>query len=140
MNDFKKIQFNLYPDENIGDEEAIEAIQAIRQKERGRAYRAFLLSGVALFKLDKRLPYLLAELLTPEITLEEVKSIFNSVLPGALNESDDKLDEIIALLKSSGIDAQDLGAIKNSEAKSAKAEVTPEDETLANSKGMFPGL
>jgi len=140
MNDFKKIQFNLYPDENIGDEEAIEAIQTIRQKERGRAYRAFLLSGVALFKLDKRLPYLLAELLTPEVTLEEVKSIFNSVLPGALIEPNDKLDEIIALLKSNGIDSQGLGHKKNSEATPEKVELTPEDETLANSKGMFPGL
>ncbi len=140
MSDLKKIQFNLYPDEYDGDRVALDSINGIRQKERGRGYRAFLLAGAALYQLDKRLPYLLAELLTEETSLRDVQSVFNSVLPGSFTQDETVLADLVARLEERvRLDAQP----GSNEPVSAPPSTGPTEEELAieatrrNSQKMF---
>lgn len=125
MSDLKKIQFNLYPDEYEGDRVTLDAISDIRQKERGRAYRAFLLAGATLYKLDRRLPYLLAELLNDDTSLRDVQSVMSSVLPGSFNHDLSGLNELLS----------NLGAVKAGEPaakpEGESAEIPQKDDTLS---------
>lgn len=108
----RKIAFNLYPAEETGDKLAAALLDETRLKERGRAMRAFLLTGAALAVIDRRLPFLIAELATENITLQDIQRIISSVIPDAFTPDE-------ALIR--GVMAR-LGALEN------EISVTPEQE------------
>ncbi|MDU6433569.1 MAG: plasmid partitioning/stability family protein [Pantoea sp.] len=129
----RKIAFNLYPDEQAGDRLAVDLLDETRLKERGRAMRAFLLTGAALASIDRRLPNLIAELATENVTLQDIQRIISSVIPDAFTPDD---SVIRALLTRLGPAA---GATDSAQAeKPVHQEDKNVADTRANSSRMFP--
>ncbi|HGJ5876533.1 MAG TPA: plasmid partitioning/stability family protein [Arsenophonus sp.] len=80
MDTRRKIQFYINPDRNNADHYANNVLENMPQGERGKFSRAAFLSGVALFKQDPRLIYMLSELLTDKTTIEEIIRVMETVL------------------------------------------------------------
>ena len=73
MDTRRKILFYINPANSQADQFASLALDSVVQGERGRLQRASMLAGLALHKIDPRLPFLLSELLT-ETTTEAERS------------------------------------------------------------------
>lgn len=129
----RKIAFNLYPDEQEGDKLASDLLDETRLKERGRAMRAFLLTGAALAAVDRRLPNLIAELATENITLQDIQRIISSVIPEAFTPDDAMMRAVLSRL------GQTTPAAGQDEPRAVAA---PEDKNLEdtrqNSAKLFP--
>lgn len=97
----RKIAFNLYPEEQAGDRLASELLDNIRLKERGRAMRAFLLTGAAMATIDSRLPYLIAELATKDVTFQDIQYVISSVIPNAFSPDIEMIQSVMASLNTS---------------------------------------
>jgi ATP/maltotriose-dependent transcriptional regulator MalT len=129
----RKIAFNLYPSEETGDKLAAALLDETRLKERGRAMRAFLLTGAALAVVDRRLPFLIAELATENITLQDIQRIISSVIPDAFAPDE-------ALIR--GVMAR-LGALESevpattAQAQDLSAEEKAAQTTRENSNKLF---
>lgn len=76
MDTRRKILFYINPESNQADKYVCDRLDNIPQGDRGRMNRAALLSGYTLQRIDSRLPYLLAELLTENTTTEEICRYF----------------------------------------------------------------
>lgn len=129
----RKIAFNLYPDEQAGDKLAVDLLDETRLKERGRAMRAFLLTGAALASIDRRLPNLIAELATENVTLQDIQRIISSVIPDAFTSDDAVLRALLTRLgpaASTGDSAQAEKPVPQENKNVA--------DTRANSSKMFP--
>ncbi|MFS1564213.1 MAG: plasmid partitioning/stability family protein [Candidatus Arsenophonus phytopathogenicus] len=91
MDTRRKIQFYINPDRHGADKYAGEVVlENIPQGERGKFMRAAFLSGVALFKQEPRLIYMLSELLTDKTTLEEITKVMEAVLKNKIPDFDTK--------------------------------------------------
>ncbi|WON75560.1 plasmid partitioning/stability family protein [Serratia sp. UGAL515B_01] len=130
----RKIAFNLYPGEEAGDKLAADLLDETRLKERGRAMRAFLLTGAALANIDRRLPFLIAELATENITLRDIQRLIGSVIPDAF-ALDDAL--IRALMSKSGVLEEKVLAQGSSSTQEPSAEERAALTTRENSKKLF---
>ena len=131
----RKIAFNLYPTEEIGDKLASDLLDETRLKERGRTMRAFLLTGAALAAIDRRIPNLIAELATKDITIRDIQRIISSVIPDAFSPDDAMVETILNRLGQS---------VTAEQRKGFKSEPTKSEEdinvikTRSNSNSMFP--
>lgn len=130
----RKIAFNLYPDEQAGDKLAVDMLDETRLKERGRAMRAFLLTGAALAAVDRRLPNLIAELATEHVTLQDIQRIISSVIPDAFTPDDAMLRALLTKLSPADGNAA-AGAPTENPAPPENKNVT---DTRLNSSRMFP--
>ena len=81
MTDNRKCSFYIYPERNAADRVADGFLEKLPQKERGRAMRAMMLCGAALMKQDERLPFLIAEFLTENTSMQDIQRIISSTLP-----------------------------------------------------------
>lgn len=126
----RKVAFNLHPNDEPGDHVVAKLLDETRLKERGRTMRAFLVAGAALAVIDRRLPVLIAELTTENISLKDIKSIIQSVVPNAFESHEDKLDKLLNRLDENMISKSDV----------FQASVKPKnsvDKTRENSKKLF---
>lgn len=130
----RKIAFNLYPTEELGDKLAADLLDETRLKERGRAMRAFLLTGAALAAIDRRLPFLIAELATENITLQDIQHIISSVIPDAFIPDDAMLRTLLARL---GTSAAALDTPGESPVQKMSEEKKAAEATRANSSMLF---
>lgn len=126
----RKVAFNIHPNDEPGDHVVAKLLDETRLKERGRTMRAFLVAGAALAVIDRRLPVLIAELTTENISLKDIKSIIQSVVPNAFESHEDKLDKLLNRLDENMISKSDV----------SQASVKPKnsvDKTRENSKKLF---
>ncbi|MBO1811616.1 plasmid partitioning/stability family protein [Serratia ureilytica] len=136
MTDNRKCTFYIYPDRNAADRVTDGLLDKLPQKERGRAMRAMMLCGAALMKQDERLPFLIAEFMTKDTSMDDIQRIINSTLPQSNeNEKVTRLVEsfLLATRKNNTPDFRDE--------KSDNCDVSEHDnevETRRNSQQMFP--
>ncbi|WP_063653619.1 plasmid partitioning/stability family protein [Candidatus Arsenophonus triatominarum] len=97
MDTRRKIQFYINPDRNIADKYAGEVLENMPQGERGKFMRAAFLSGVAFFKQEPRLIYMLSELLTEKTTIEEITKVMETVLKNNIPDFDDDYVDVDVL-------------------------------------------
>ncbi|EDS6807032.1 plasmid stability protein [Salmonella enterica subsp. enterica serovar Legon] len=121
MDTRRKITFYLNPETNEADRFACKKTDETPQGERGRLWRAALLTGFAFGKQDERLPYLFSELLNKNTSFEDLIQLLRAVYP---REMDD-------LLKVRGDAATGNSSEPVDDVKST------EDETRDNAKGLF---
>ncbi len=81
MDKRRKITFYLNPETNEADRYVCQTIDDTPQGERGRLWRATLLTGFAFGKQDERLPYLFSELLNSNTTFDELLQLLRAVYP-----------------------------------------------------------
>jgi len=129
----RKIAFNLYPDEQEGDKLASALLDETRVKERGRAMRAFLLTGAALAAVDRRLPNLIAELASEHITLQDIQRIISSVIPDAFAPDDTMMRAVLARLGQ-----PEAPALQEQTRTQPLAEDKNVTDTRNNSSNLFP--
>lgn len=119
MDTRRKIQFYINPKSSLGEAYADSHTDETPQGERGRLWKAAMLSGFALERIDPRLPFLLSELLSENTTAEEVLQVIRAVSP----------KHVTAQLGEAEKDIEPVGAARNDSV----------DETRSNAKGMFGG-
>lgn len=129
----RKIAFNLYPDEQEGDKLASALLDETRVKERGRAMRAFLLTGAALAAVDRRLPNLIAELASEHITMQDIQRIISSVIPDAFAPDDTMMRAVLARLGQ-----PEAPALQEQTRTQPLAEDKNVTDTRNNSSNLFP--
>jgi len=128
----RKIAFNLYPEEQAGDKLASDLLDNIRLKERGRAMRAFLLTGAAMAAIDPRLPNLISELATGDVTLQDIQRIISSVIPEAFAPDDAMVRAVLVRLN------HQRGEDDTSPPKTPEPADKSFQETRNNALKMFP--
>lgn len=133
----RKIAFNLYPADEAGDKLAADLLDETRLKERGRAMRAFMLTGAALAAVDRRLPFLIAELATDSITLQDIQRIIQSVIPDAFGPDDAMLRAVLARLSAPDAPAIPAPATEPVPVQERSEEEIAREATRANSNKMF---
>lgn len=74
--DRKKFTVYLHPDQ-AADNVSLDIIESVPRNDRGDLYRRALISGLALHKLDPRLPGLLAVLLDRDFTAEQLVGLLS---------------------------------------------------------------
>ncbi|EPZ8357845.1 plasmid partitioning/stability family protein [Enterobacter hormaechei] len=77
----RKIMFYLNPETNIADSIVNETLDSIPQGERGRLNRAALIAGIALYRQDARIPFLISELLNKDTQFNDIVQLLKSVYP-----------------------------------------------------------
>ena len=77
----RKIMFYLNPETNIADSIVNETLDSIPQGERGRLNRAALIAGIALYRQDARIPFLISELLNKDTQFADIVQLLKSVYP-----------------------------------------------------------
>lgn len=122
MDTRRKILFYINPANSQADQFASLALDSVIQGERGRLQRASMLAGLALHKIDPRLPFLLSELLTETTTEDEIMQVISVLLPKGIHKPDTPAQD-------KQIPGQD---VREPEVKGAD-----EDETRRNAKAMF---
>lgn len=83
----KKVQLYIYPEQKPQDKVASDFFTEMPTGLRAQAYRNSLVSGVALAKIDPRLPEILAVALSTNPDGEELKKILISVIGSELASS-----------------------------------------------------
>lgn len=120
MDTRRKIQFYINPKSSLGEAYADSHTDQTPQGERGRLWKAAMLSGFALERIDPRLPFLLSELLSENTTAEEVIQVIRAVCPKSIT-------------------AQSAAEAENEIEPVDAAKNDTVDETRSNAKGMFGG-
>ena len=123
MDTRRKISFYLNPENNAADKYVCDEIDKTPQGDRGKLWRAALLTGFAFRKQDSRLPNLIAELLNEHTTFDEMIQLMKAIFP----------DEMVSL---------GGGQVKErpiTEQRQATPPAKPEqaDETRDNARGLF---
>lgn len=77
-----KISFYIHPEHNQADGYATAVLTAQAHGDRARLQRAAMLAGLALHKIEPRMPFLLAELLNSGVTADEMLQVMSAALPG----------------------------------------------------------
>lgn len=80
--DRKKVQMYLYPSQKPQDEIALNFFEESPTGLRSSAYRHALISGVALAKIDPRLPEIMAVSLSTDPSGKELKDILLGFIGG----------------------------------------------------------
>lgn len=86
----RKIMFYLNPESSDADRYVCDEIDRMPQGDRGRVWRAALVSGFALRKQDARLPNMLAELLNEHTTFDEMVTVMQAVFPEEMNRLENR--------------------------------------------------
>lgn len=117
MDKRRTITFKINPESNVADNVVSTTLDSVPQGERGRLSRAALAAGLALYRQDARLPFLLCELLTHNLSYSEIEQILKSIKLGETNASNNT-----------------SASQKNA---SAGIEVPPEDKTKTNGRKLI---
>ena len=72
----KKFTVYLHPDQ-AADSVSLDIIESVPRNDRGELYRKALISGLALYQLDSRLPGLLALLLDKDFTADSLVGLLS---------------------------------------------------------------
>ena len=72
----KKFTVYLHPDQ-VADKTSLDIIDSVPRNDRGELYRRALISGLALHKLDSRLPGLLSLMLDSHFTAESLVGLLS---------------------------------------------------------------
>lgn len=119
-----KVMYYLSPETNVADQCAMQSLTAAPHGERAKLQRAAMLAGLAMHRVDPRIPYLLSELLTADTGPEEILQVINAALSrGSLS----------AWRKEPVQDSLPVPASATAEAAAPAAD----DATRANAKGLF---
>ncbi|ELG3704678.1 MULTISPECIES: plasmid partitioning/stability family protein [Enterobacter cloacae complex] len=123
MDTRRKITFYLNPETNEADRFVCQKTDETPQGDRGRLWRAALLTGFAFGKQDERLPFLFSELLNRDTSFDDLLQLLKAVYPR----------ETEALLQGRAREAvpQSPEQMSNS--------VTSDEETRNNARSMFGG-
>lgn len=89
MDKRRTITFKINPESNVADNVVSTTLDSVPQGERGRLSRAALAAGLALYRQDARLPFLLCELLTHNLSFTEIEQIFKSIQLGEKKGEDE---------------------------------------------------
>lgn len=126
MDTRRKITFYLNPETNEADRYVCQKTDDTPQGERGRLWRAALLTGFAFGKQDDRLPFLFSELLNRDTSFDDLLQLLKAVYP----------QETEALLQ--GRTREVVSAtVQSPEHKSAP--LSSDDETRNNAQSLFGG-
>jgi hypothetical protein len=126
MDTRRKITFYLNPETNEADRFVCQKTDETPQGDRGRLWRAALLTGFAFGKQDERLPFLFSELLNRDTSFDDLLQLLKAVYPR----------ETEALLQGRAREAV-ITAPQSQEQMSDS--VSPDDETRNNARSMFGG-
>lgn len=132
-NELRKISFYLKPDQVPADKVASDIFDSLPYKERGKAMRAVLLAGIALMKQEQRIPFLIAEFLNENTTINDIKKLIKSVSSKEDEENfeiSQLLKKLISVIKSSSFE---MGIIQNEFTDEAN-----NNTTRKNAKNLFP--
>ncbi|EKS7814736.1 MULTISPECIES: plasmid partitioning/stability family protein [Edwardsiella] len=120
MDTRRKIMFYLNPETNEADRFVCQKTDETPQGERGRLWRAALLTGFAFGKQDARLPYLFSELLNDGTSFGDLLQLLRAVYPR----------EVDALLQGRG--ENEIASVSRT-----VATTTGDEETRNNARQMF---
>lgn len=100
----KKLTVYLHPDKEA-DSVSMDIIESVQRNERGDLFRKALISGLALHKLDSRLPGLIAVLLNHNFSADQLVGLLNQTTGWKPSQADirDVLAELGAGLSSPAI-------------------------------------
>lgn len=140
----RRLTLRLYPGETLGDQVALEFIDGQRAIERGPAMRELMLAGAALSLIDPRLPRLVASTFDENMNLERLKSLINSLVPGAFNSAELNSAVLAALSAHRGapaaVEAKENPHVTQPVEKPKNVKSEEEllrEETIRNSNAMF---
>lgn len=122
MDTRRKITFYLNPETNEADRYVCQKTDESPQGERGRLWRAALLTGFAFGKQDERLPYLFSELLNSGTSFDDLLQLLRAVYPR----------EVDALLH-----GESRGGSESTLPSKPSATAADDEETRNNAKKMF---
>ncbi|EEQ0767329.1 plasmid stability protein [Salmonella enterica] len=123
MDTRRKITFYLNPETNEADRFVCQKTDETPQGDRGRLWRAALLTGFAFGKQDERLPFLFSELLNRDTSFDDLLQLLKAVYPR----------ETEALLQGRAREAVPQSPEQMSDS------VSSDDETRNNARSMFSG-
>ncbi|ECF6074878.1 plasmid stability protein [Salmonella enterica subsp. houtenae] len=126
MDTRRKITFYLNPETNEADRFVCQKTDETPQGERGRLWRAALLTGFAFGKQDERLPFLFSELLNRNTSFDDLLQLLKAVYPR----------ETEALLQNRG---RDVVTANNQLPEQKSESASSDDETRNNALGLFSG-
>ncbi len=126
MDTRRKITFYLNPETNEADRYVCQKTDDTPQGERGRLWRAALLTGFAFGKQDDRLPFLFSELLNRDTSFDDLLQLLKAVYP----------QETEALLQGRAREVVSA-TVQSPERKSAP--LSSDDETRNNAQTLFGG-
>ncbi|EME5107814.1 TPA: plasmid partitioning/stability family protein [Enterobacter hormaechei] len=127
MDTRRKITFYLNPETNEADRFVCQKTDETPQGERGRLWRAALLTGFAFGKQDERLPFLFSELLNGDTSFDDLLQLLKAVYPR----------ETEALLQGRARE----GVTATSQPPEVKNEpLSSDDETRNNAQSLFSGI
>ncbi|MGQ3665342.1 plasmid partitioning/stability family protein [Citrobacter braakii] len=126
MDTRRKITFYLNPETNEADRFVCQKTDETPQGERGRLWRAALLTGFAFGKQDERLPFLFSELLNRNTSFDDLLQLLKAVYPR----------ETEALLQIRG---RDVVTANNQLPEQKSESASSDDETRNNALGLFSG-
>lgn len=124
MDTRRKITFYLNPETNEADRYVCQKTDETPQGERGRLWRAALLTGFAFGKQDERLPYLFSELLNSGTSFDDLLQLLRAIYPR----------EVDALLQ-----GESRGGSENTPPSKPSATAADDEETRNNARQMFGG-
>ncbi|EBZ0493704.1 plasmid stability protein [Salmonella enterica subsp. enterica serovar Infantis] len=126
MDTRRKITFYLNPETNEADRFVCQKTDETPQGERGRLWRAALLTGFAFGKQDERLPFLFSELLNRNTSFDDLLQLLKAVYPR----------ETEALLQGRG---REVVTVNSQPPEQKNEQVSSDDETRSNALGLFSG-
>lgn len=126
MDTRRKITFYLNPETNEADRYVCQKTDDTPQGERGRLWRAALLTGFAFGKQDDRLPFLFSELLNRDTSFDDLLQLLKAVYP----------QETEALLQGRAREVVSA-TVQSPERKSVP--LSSDDETRNNAQTLFGG-
>lgn len=118
----RKIMFYLNPEGSAAERYVCGEIDRLPQGERGKVWRAALLSGFALRKQDPRLTNMLAEFLDDRTTFEDMVLIMQAVFPEEMKNFGNR---------------GPASALPVSTSSRPDENRTEQDETRSNARAMF---
>lgn len=133
-NELRKISFYLKPAQIPADKVASDIFDTLPRKERGKAMRAALLTGMALMKQEQRIPFLIAEFLDENTTINDIKKLIKSVL----SKEDENNFEITPLQIKKIMAMIESSSFEMSVNQNSCMDESNNNTTRNNAKNLFP--
>lgn len=139
MDTRRKLTYYVHPDDYAGDKLLCDELNSLGKSEKSRLLRAATLAGLALYMQDKRIPYMLSELLSDNTSMDEIYTVISSVKPD-VNQEVRSYASIVSLLEQvlSKLNGSD-SLVNNQQGSQEEHDVIDSDaeETKRNAQSMF---
>lgn len=139
MDTRRKLTYYVHPDDYAGDKLLCDELNSLGKSEKSRLLRAATLAGFALYMQDKRIPYMLSELLSDNTSMDEIYTVISSVKPDVNHEVRSHAS-IVTLLEQvlSKLNGSD-SLVNNEHGSQEEHNVIDSDaeETKRNAQSMF---